>query len=86
MVVETVSFASLTVARELYRHAITSGRWAKLRTKNQLWLKHHGALDSDDELPGDEVIRPVQMFTDFSQCLQLGLVTKHPYNKREHIN
>ena len=73
-------------ARELQRHCLTKGTWAKMLTPWQRWLKQHGQLAEQDELPEGVplVSHPVWLLV--SQFLKFQLHHKKVVFNRRHIN
>ena len=76
----------LVFAPELQRHCLTKGTWAKMLTPWQRWLKQHGKLEEQDELPDGIPLVSHPVWLLLSQFLQYRLHHKKVVFNRRHIN
>ena len=74
------------LARELSRHCLARGSWSKLLTPWQSWLKSHGQLWEDDELPGGVPLVSHPLWSELAETLQFRFHHRTLCSARRHIN
>ena len=75
------------MAKELCRHVIARGVWTKLLTPYQRWMKTHGLLALDDEVPGEAIEAPAPLWADVVRALTFIDRQRGKYRgRRPHIN
>jgi len=77
---------SAEFSRELQRHCLARGAWSKLLTPWQSWLKSHGQLFEDEELPAGVPLVSHPLWLELAECLQFHLHHKKAVVSRKHIN
>ena len=78
--------APLTLVSEVARRGLRKGRWTRLLPADKAWLRAHGALGPDSELPGGDSFdaRPVWLL--LARGLTYTERWRKPVLKKAHIN
>ena len=74
------------LSSQLHRHCLARGAWSKLLTPWQSWLKTHGELWEEDELPAGVPLVSRPLWLELAETLQFRLDHRRPYRSRKHIN
>ena len=75
------------ICRELGRHTIRKGVWAKLLPPHAAWCRTHGILPVDEELPeGEEPYTVHPLWEVIARALCYTETWRKPVNKSLHIN
>ena len=74
------------LSAELRRHCLARGAWGKLLTPWQSWLKTHGKLWEEDELPAGVPLVSHPLWVGLAETLQFELHHRCPCRQRKHIN
>eukprot|EP00435_Cladocopium_sp_Y103_P037015 s110_g9.t1 len=75
-----------TFTAELQRHCLTRGAWARLLSPWQLWLKQHGRLEAEAELPEGVPLVCHPLWVKLAKTLQFTFKFLFAVKKRRHIN
>ena len=73
-------------SQELQRHCLSRGAWGKLLTPWQSWLKGHGALADDEELPSGVPLVSHPLWLELAETLQFRHHHRKPCYVKKHIN
>ena len=71
---------------ELQRHCLTRGAWSRLLSPWQLWLKRHGQLEAEQELPEGVPLVCHPLWVKLARTLPFLFHFLFPVKKRRHIN
>lgn len=71
---------------ELHRHCLARGAWSKLLTPWQSWLRSHGQLWEEEELPAGVPLVSHPLWVELSEVVQFHLHHKKPCKPGRHIN
>ncbi|OLQ04662.1 hypothetical protein AK812_SmicGene12223 [Symbiodinium microadriaticum] len=74
------------VAQEAYRHSVQKGTWTRLLSQPGAWLKDHGLLDVESELPGGDVFVALPLYVGLATCPQYFELWRKSYKNKVHIN
>ena len=77
---------SLDFARELHRHSLVRGAWGRLLTPWQSWMKSHGQLLEEDELPSGVPLVSHPLWLELAETLQFRFNHKKHCQVKKHIN
>eukprot|EP00435_Cladocopium_sp_Y103_P029655 s4131_g7.t1 len=77
---------SCSLAREVQRHCLARGAWNKLLTPWESWLKSHGQLFEENELPAGVPLVSHPLWLELAESLQFHLHHKRQCLGRKHIN
>lgn len=81
------SMVPSTLSHELYRHTLRKSVWTRLLAPAQAWLRSHGKLGVEEELPGEEdMFTANPLWVILARCLQFRLLFKKGATGRRHIN
>ena len=80
------SFCPKAFTQEIQRHCLARGAWAKLLSPWQSWLKMHGMLREEAELPDGVPLVSHPLWLVLAQVLQYELVEAKAAGRKEHIN
>ena len=72
--------------KELHRHSLSRGTWSRLLSPWQCWLKSHGMLEEDAELPDGVPLVSHPVWLALARTLPFRLAYKKPCKVRRHIN
>eukprot|EP00439_Symbiodinium_sp_Y106_P074686 s1878_g14.t1 len=76
----------VSVAQEAYRHSAQKGAWTRLLSAPGAWLKEHGLLNVESELPGGEVFSALPLYLGLATCPKYTELWRKRYKSRVHIN
>eukprot|EP00438_Fugacium_kawagutii_P004856 Skav221077 [mRNA] locus=scaffold3118:408562:418463:- [translate_table: standard] len=76
----------LLFSRELTRHCLARGVWAKLLSPWKAWLKDHESLLAEDELPDGIPLVSHPLWLILAEALKYELLFRERASKRKHIN
>jgi len=83
----TRAYLDQAVANEMWRHCVTRGRWTKLLTPIQRFLKMKDLLDPSDELPDGDVVPESPLWLSVVGFVRHEVVSSSPYvGPKPHIN
>ncbi|CAE7810168.1 unnamed protein product, partial [Symbiodinium sp. KB8] len=74
------------VVLELCRHSLYKGTWTHLLPPGHAWLREHGRLDPNEELPGTGHFEPNLLATVLATRLPYKERWRKQYHGPEHIN
>ena len=74
------------IAREAGRHSLSRSAWARLLPPGKAWLKQHGSLAPEDELPDDFCYDTRPLWELFSRALTFREEWRSPHTRKVHIN
>lgn len=75
------------VANELYRHVLRKSVWVRLLRPSAAWMRSHGVLPAEEELPGEEeCFRSNPLWQVLAEGLQYHLMYAKSARGRRHIN
>lgn len=81
------SMVPTALSHELYRHTLRKSVWTRLLAPAQAWLRSHGKLGVEEELPGEEnMFTANPLWVVLARCLQFRLLFKKGTTGRRHIN
>lgn len=75
-----------TLSHEFQRHTLSRGCWSRLLSPWKSWLKQHGRLELEEELPSGVPLVSHPLWTELAGCLEFSLHHRRASRKREHIN
>ena len=71
---------------EFQRHTLQRGSWSRLLSPWKSWLKLHGDLEEEQELPSGVPLVSHPLWVELAQCLEFRLHHRKRVRKKEHIN
>ena len=74
------------VRRELQRHEIVRGLWARLLDCSRAWLRIHDLLGDSEQLPEGDVHQQCSLWEQVVQFLPFTEVSQRACHRRPHIN
>ena len=76
------------VVKELSRHCLKKGRWARLLSPAQNWLRERGLLSEQAELPAGELLEEAStpLFEGLVPALRFETVHVSSCSQKDHIN
>ncbi|CAE7892357.1 hypothetical protein AK812_SmicGene18597 [Symbiodinium microadriaticum] len=76
------------VVKELSRHCLKKGRWARLLSPAQNWLREKGLVSEEEELPAGELLEEAStpLFEGLVPALRFETVQVSSCSQRDHIN
>ncbi|CAE8690104.1 unnamed protein product [Polarella glacialis] len=75
-----------TVSKELLRHCVKKGRWSRLLSPTQAWLREKGLLEAHAEMPDGESFDRSLLFEVLVSSVQFTVDKIKPVIRGEHIN
>ena len=75
-----------SVAQEAYRHSVQKGAWTRLLSAPGAWLKEHGLLNVESELPGGEVFSALPLYLGLATCPKYTELWRKRYKSKVHMN
>ena len=79
--------APIEFVAELHRFALRKAVWAKLLSPSQAWLRGHGLLSPEEELPEEsESFKMNPIWRVAAECLTYKLLFSEASEKHRHIN
>jgi hypothetical protein len=77
---------SSAFAKELHRHCLARGTWNRLLAPWHSWMREHGKLLAEDELPDGVPLVTHPLWTKLAQFLAFTLWQRKKVRGRRHIN
>ena len=74
------------VAREAMRWSLSRSLWSRLLPPRKAWLRSHGLLSVEEELPGDEVFDAHPLWTALARCYVYRERWRRQHPRSVHIN
>ena len=82
-----VAVLPMPIAVELYRLSLRRSLWVRLLAPSRAWLRGHGVLDPDEEVPaGVERYHSHPLWQTMAECLQYDLLFAKQKSGTRHIN
>lgn len=74
------------VAREAMRWSLSKSLWSKLLPPGKAWLRGHGLLCPEDELPSGELFDTHPLWTALARCYVYRELWRRQHHRAIHIN